>query len=252
MATDPLTETNRAEQLRPRQFTSTRPLARQVHAATVLYLAAAAVQFGIFGWRFVALRQARTAGATGATALNSLTSLVNPSTIAMVDGPLKVSSNVAAALLLAATLLLAVVFLTWQVRSLDNHPALGALKVRYGKTSSVLSWLVPIWNLFGPKQVMNDLWRGSDPTAPMPVDVVTRPVPSWLLVWWLPTLLGLEMVTTRTVINGATVGAAWTALILGAVTTSAGVIGAIMLIRLVRLISDRQVERAQRYGIIPG
>ena len=53
-------------------------------------------------------------------------------------------------------------------------------------------------------------------------------------------------------INGVTVGAAWTALILGAVTKSAGVIGAIMLIRLVRLISDRQVERARRYGIITG
>lgn len=41
--------------------------------------------------------------------------------------------------------------------------ALGGLDLRYGPRWAVFGWLVPIWGLFVPKRIVDDLWRASVP-----------------------------------------------------------------------------------------
>lgn len=92
---------------------------------------------------------------------------------------------------LVATLLCAVTFLLWLARAHNNASALGA-PPRETKAAALFCWFVPIANLFVPKRVVNDIWRGSDPDDPEP------PPPEWrkrrvsglVQAWWITWLLG--------------------------------------------------------------
>ena len=78
----------------------------------------------------------------------------------------------------------AVAFLAWFVRAYANLEALGARDLRYGRRWSVGAWFVPILNLFRPKQIANDIWRGSDPDAPGSTVVGRGHVPGLFALWW--------------------------------------------------------------------
>jgi hypothetical protein len=66
----------------------------------------------------------------------------------------------AALILIIVYLIGAVIFLFWFHRAYANLDALGARR-RHGKGWSIGGWFVPILNLFRPKQIVNDIWRGS-------------------------------------------------------------------------------------------
>jgi hypothetical protein len=55
--------------------------------------------------------------------------------------------------------------------------------------------LVPFLNLVRPKQIMNDLWRATDPELPVPSGVAWKQVRVPVLVhaWWLLFLLSLAV-----------------------------------------------------------
>jgi serine/threonine protein kinase len=92
-------------------------------------------------------------------------------------------------------------WLAWFRRAYLNLPALGARRLRYRRWWAIGAWLLPVFSLFRPKQVMNDIWRASDPEgfgepqrgAPrnraLPLDPPDawrrRPVPELLGWWWL-------------------------------------------------------------------
>ena len=57
-------------------------------------------------------------------------------------------------------------WLAWFRRAYLNLPALGARRLRYRPWWAVGSWLLPVFSLFRPKQVLNDIWRASDPDLP--------------------------------------------------------------------------------------
>jgi hypothetical protein len=57
----------------------------------------------------------------------------------------------------------AAVFLFWFHRAYANLERLAPGGMRHSKKWAVISWFVPIVNLFHPKQIANDAWRGSDP-----------------------------------------------------------------------------------------
>jgi hypothetical protein len=79
-----------------------------------------------------------------------------------------------------------IVFIVWLHRAYTNLRALGAKKLRFGPGWAIGGWFVPIWSAFRPKQIVNDVWRGSDPElAKSYGNIWDRPVPGWWMIWWL-------------------------------------------------------------------
>jgi serine/threonine-protein kinase len=94
-------------------------------------------------------------------------------------------------------------WLAWFRRAYLNLPALGARRLRYRPWWAVGAWLVPVYSLFRPKQVLNDIWRASDPHLP-PDQAGTwrkRPVAELLGWWWLAFLASVlvRSITTEAV-----------------------------------------------------
>jgi serine/threonine-protein kinase len=94
-------------------------------------------------------------------------------------------------------------WLAWFRRAYLNLPALGARRLRFRPWWAVGAWLVPVFSLFRPKQVLNDIWRASDPDLP-PDQADTwrrRPVAELLGRWWLAFLASVlvRSITTEAV-----------------------------------------------------
>jgi Protein kinase domain/Domain of unknown function (DUF4328) len=94
-------------------------------------------------------------------------------------------------------------WLAWFRRAYLNLPALGARRLRFRPWWAVGAWLVPVFSLFRPKQVLNDIWRASDPDLP-PDQADTwrrRPVAELLGWWWLAFLASIlvRSITTEAV-----------------------------------------------------
>ena len=71
-------------------------------------------------------------------------------------------------------------------RAYTNLHSLGMEPLRLRAGWAVGGWFVPILNLVRPKQIMSDIWRGSDPAAPASNDGAWHraPVPALLHLWW--------------------------------------------------------------------
>jgi hypothetical protein len=79
-----------------------------------------------------------------------------------------------------------VTFLVWFRRAYRNLPALGAESPRFSSGWAVGAWFVPFLNLVRPKQIMDDIWRASDPALPPHAGAAWQQqrVPSLLHWWW--------------------------------------------------------------------
>jgi serine/threonine-protein kinase len=84
-------------------------------------------------------------------------------------------------------LVTAALWLAWSRRAYLNLPALGARRLRFRPWWAVGAWLLPVFSLFRPKQVLNDVWRASDPDLPPELAATWRgrPVAELLGWWWL-------------------------------------------------------------------
>jgi Domain of unknown function (DUF4328) len=80
----------------------------------------------------------------------------------------------------------AIAFLFWYSRAYRNVIAFG-FPNRWSPRWAVAYWIIPILSLFRPKQVMNDIWRGSGPAGE--TDLRSRPVSPLLHWWWAAWLL---------------------------------------------------------------
>ena len=94
-------------------------------------------------------------------------------------------------------------WLAWFRRAYLNLPALGARRLRFRAWWAVGAWLLPVFSLFRPKQVLNDVWRASDPDLP-PDQADSwrrRPVAELLGWWWLAFLASVlvRSITTQAV-----------------------------------------------------
>lgn len=76
-----------------------------------------------------------------------------------------------------------VVFIFWFHRCYRNLLAFGATKLRFGTGWAISSWFLPVLDFFMPKQIANDIWRGS--SASSDGKSWNEPVPGFLLAWWL-------------------------------------------------------------------
>ncbi|MBN8626009.1 MAG: DUF4328 domain-containing protein [Planctomycetes bacterium] len=60
-----------------------------------------------------------------------------------------------------------IAFCRWQLRVHRNVPALGTSGMRGEPLTSLVWWIVPIVNWWLPLSVMQEIWRGSDPSVPV-------------------------------------------------------------------------------------
>jgi serine/threonine protein kinase len=155
-------------------------------------------------------------------------------------------------------LVTAALWLAWFRRAYLNLPALGARRLRFRPWWAVGAWLVPVFSLFRPKQVLNDIWRASDPDL-APDQAATwrgRPVAELLGWWWLAFVASVLVRSITT----AAVHAAADFMLLGLLPeqfdrfqASAGmqvvadlltVVCGLLALRVVRRTTTRQGERA--------
>jgi hypothetical protein len=93
--------------------------------------------------------------------------------------------SVTGTIYLVAFVLSTITFVLWFSLAYRNMLAMGAANPRYGPRWAVWSWFIPILNFFRPKQVMNDIWRGSDPRLqPGDESWQDRSYPALLNWWW--------------------------------------------------------------------
>ncbi len=80
--------------------------------------------------------------------------------------------------------LTAAVFIAWFFRAYKNLQRLGLQGMRYGSGWAIGAWFIPIFGMIRPKQIANDIWRGSEQgvdTATHWHRVAVPPIAHW---WW--------------------------------------------------------------------
>ncbi len=90
----------------------------------------------------------------------------------------------------------AVVFIVWFHRAYWNLPRLGIVHLRYGTGWAIGGWFVPILNLFRPKAIADDIWRGSDPSLPATSSLPAGRVPLTFTLWWATFVLSALLAGT--------------------------------------------------------
>jgi heme/copper-type cytochrome/quinol oxidase subunit 2 len=69
---------------------------------------------------------------------------------------------------IVALVVTAVLFIRWLLQARRNVLALGARGLVHSRDWAVWGWFIPIIGLFRPYQVVNEIWRASDPAAERP------------------------------------------------------------------------------------
>jgi hypothetical protein len=104
------------------------------------------------------------------------------------DDEIEAHDNRAAAVGLVQTVayvVCAVVFIRWLHAAHRNLDVVAPGVRRYGHGWAIGAWFVPFMNFWRPKEIVNDVWRGSG----TPTDYGRPPV--LLLAWWLSWVAGL-------------------------------------------------------------
>jgi hypothetical protein len=82
-----------------------------------------------------------------------------------------------------------ITFIPWFHRAYSNLPRIGTRKLRYRTGWAIGAWFIPIFNLFRPKQITNDIFRASQPGAFVQAAFSNLPVAPLLHWWWAIFLL---------------------------------------------------------------
>jgi hypothetical protein len=150
-------------------------------------------------------------------------------------------------------------FIPWFHRAYSNLPRLGFRELRYGPGWAIGSWFVPILNLWRPKQIANDIYRASDPAKSPRLNYWTEPLTP-LLGWWWGLFIGagfVEQIGTRIAIGAnqdefirehsakESVRLEQTGLIITSVGTVLMIIAAVLAIRVVLMLTERQEAAAR-------
>ncbi len=91
-----------------------------------------------------------------------------------------------------------IAFATWLLIALRTARAWGT-PLRRGPGWAFGAWFVPVVNLWWPKQLLDDVWRGSHPSVPPGTRLDLVPRPSLGYLWWGTWLLAPLLVTVGTV-----------------------------------------------------
>lgn len=148
--------------------------------------------------------------------------------------------------MLIVYLIVGVLSLVWLFRARDNAEAASPLPHRRSKVWLVLGWIVPVVSLWFPKQIMDDIWRSSDPATPASAtspDGLRNPglVTSWWALWLISNVVG--MVFFRMTLDATTLADIRSAAIFDAVTTPFTLAAALLFALVVWRISEFQEAR---------
>jgi hypothetical protein len=153
--------------------------------------------------------------------------------------------------LVAVRLALIVAFLFWVYGAAANRVLLGAAGTDYSPAWAAASFLIPVYNLFGPYLVMQEIWKASAPRGPGegPNDWPEGKASPTISLWWaccllavLPGLLPTQPVENAHDTNlttGARLGDAAVVLFANAASLLAAGFGAAAVLQIRR----RQEER---------
>ena len=139
-----------------------------------------------------------------------------------------------------------VTFVIWFRRAYQNLLAMGTESLRFEVGWTVGGWFVPFLNLVRPKQLMDDIWRATDPTLPeQPGDAWrTRPVAFLVHLWWAMFLLStaVGLIATSLLQDASTLQELRTAAILMLVGDVLALPAAVLACLVVSRVTQRQKE----------
>lgn len=149
---------------------------------------------------------------------------------------------IAGVLIAALMIVTAVVFLWWLRRARVNAELLSYTPHRHGRGWVVGAWVCPVVNLWFPKQVVDDIWRGSDPAArkgaPTPPD--GGRTNGLTLLWWSTWIASLVLARIGTSSSDLTVDSMRRAAMFGTVGTVLSAVAAVALVLVIRQITTWQ------------
>ena len=147
---------------------------------------------------------------------------------------------------LVALVIAGVCFIAWFRRAYGNLLRLGAASTRYAPGWAIGAWFVPILNVWRPKQIANDIWRGSDPSRHGEQPSWSEPVPPLLWFWWGAWLLTgiLNRASAQDWNNAASAHALRSATGLDIAAECTSILAAGLAIAVVYVLTKRENERA--------
>jgi Domain of unknown function (DUF4328) len=118
--------------------------------------------------------------------------------------------------------------------------------MRYAPGWAIGAWFVPVLNFWRPKQIANDIWRGSDPGYPGQQPLWREPVSPLLLFWWSAWILLfiLSRAVSQDWRSAASTHAIRSATSLDIAAEVTSIIAAGLSIALVRTLTRREDRRA--------
>ncbi|WP_157181532.1 DUF4328 domain-containing protein [Actinopolymorpha alba] len=102
----------------------------------------------------------------------------------------------------------AITFIVWLFRTRHNAEVLCAAQHRRARGWLIAGWIVPVVNLWFPKQVVDDIWSASDPRTPAVRRTFDGLARSGLVTaWWMSWIvwLFLNNIVSRMALRGETV-----------------------------------------------
>jgi hypothetical protein len=155
-------------------------------------------------------------------------------------------TSVIAIVELATLIIAGVSFIAWFHRAYDNLRDLGATTMRYAPGWAIGAWFVPVLNFWRPKQIANDIWRGSDPRHPGRQPVWREPVSPLLWFWWSAWILLfiLSRAASQAWTSAVSTHAIRSATSMDIAAEVTSIIAAGLSIALVRTLTKREGRRA--------
>jgi len=127
----------------------------------------------------------------------------------------------------------AVLFIRWFHRAYSNLDALGRER-RWATWWAIGGWFIPIWNLFRPKQIANDVWRASSPAG-------DDDPPALYALWWTAWLASLLVgnAAARLLFGAEEIGELRAAATAYTIADAASVVAGVLAILVVRRTTER-------------
>jgi len=158
-----------------------------------------------------------------------------------------------------------VLFIRWFHRAYSNLPALGS-ELRFKRGWAIGGWFVPIMWFWRPKQIANDIWRGTDPST-RSVHITKTDVAPLVGIWWAAWIIagvvftrsnlayastptGLEAGVTAMLGDTADAEDIRRAAVLDVVANGIDIAAAVLAILVVQRITSRQFERERMLALL--
>jgi Domain of unknown function (DUF4328) len=140
----------------------------------------------------------------------------------------------------------AAMFLVWLHRAYSNLPSLGVPRPNFSSGWVIVSWFVPILNLFRPYQIVKYIRNKSDPeTVGVGDGYYDTGGNSTLKAWWGFWLAG-DILSFQIYSDTENLGVQMAVILVGVLGSGLTVIAACLAIAVVRDINSRQEERRKR------